>query len=97
MVSGLPYSLKVRWGVPSAQSPNRQYLRAAMTPLRLRLKELRKKKGLTQRKLASLAGLRRATIISLELGQSSPRLATLDKLAAALEVPVGRLLIKRAT
>lgn len=66
-----------------------------MTPLRLRLRELREKRGLTQGALAKLAGLRRATIISLEQGQSSPRLMTLDKLAAALDVPVGRLLIKR--
>lgn len=60
-----------------------------VTPLRLRLKELREAKALTQQELADKAGVSRSTIARLETG--SLRNATLDmveKLADALDVNV---------
>ena len=64
-----------------------------MSPIVLRVREARKAKGWTQDELARRAGVRRATISSLE----SPRrqrvnLAVLEKVAKALGVPMLQLL-----
>jgi transcriptional regulator with XRE-family HTH domain len=66
-----------------------------VSPLHLRLRELRHRRGLSQAELAKRTGLRRATIVALERGQSSPRLTTLEKLATALGVSVVQLLTAR--
>jgi len=61
------------------------------TMIRLRVVELRKRRGWTQEELAKRAGVRRATIHALERG-ASPRLDTLEKLAQAFGVKVSQLL-----
>jgi transcriptional regulator with XRE-family HTH domain len=66
-----------------------------MSPRRLStmVKELRTKRGLSQRELAKLAGITDPYITLLETGQrKNPSLTVLKKLAKALHVPVTTLL-----
>jgi transcriptional regulator with XRE-family HTH domain len=56
-----------------------------MTPMRLRVREMREAKGWTQRDLAREADVRQATVSKAEAGESIT-LATLVKLADALGV-----------
>jgi transcriptional regulator with XRE-family HTH domain len=51
-----------------------------------RLRSLRERRALTQRELAELAGVSRATLISLEAGRDNPYPTTVRKLAKALGV-----------
>ena len=51
-----------------------------------RLKEHRKRRGLTQQELAILSGVSRPTIAALELGYRSAYPGTTQKLAKALKV-----------
>jgi transcriptional regulator with XRE-family HTH domain len=58
-----------------------------MTPLRLRLRELREAKKLSQLQLAESASVRQATISDLETGKSKGiDFATAEALAAVLGV-----------
>ncbi|NQT73582.1 MAG: helix-turn-helix transcriptional regulator [Chloroflexi bacterium] len=50
------------------------------------LKELRKKRVLSQRDLADISGVSHATINRLENGLQEPRFKTIRKLAKALKV-----------
>jgi len=52
----------------------------------IRLRALREKKGMSLRELADKAGVTFATINRIELGKTSPRFETLEKLAKALGV-----------
>jgi transcriptional regulator with XRE-family HTH domain len=56
------------------------------------LKELRERKQLTQKRLASLAGVTQATISELENGKANPTLDVIVKIAAALQFPPNALL-----
>jgi len=57
------------------------------------LKELRKKKGLSQDRLAKLADVANNTIIKIEQGENeNPTLDTLKKIAKSLEVSVDELI-----
>ena len=58
----------------------------------MRLKKLREARGLTQEQLAEKAGVSRAYLARLEIGRHDPPLSTLEKLAKALKVKVGKLL-----
>jgi transcriptional regulator with XRE-family HTH domain len=60
--------------------------------LTMRVRRLRKKRGMSQQGLAQRAGLSREYVARLETGQHNPSLATLQKLAKALGVPVTALL-----
>lgn len=64
-----------------------------MSPERfgMRLKELRDDRGLTQEKLAKLAGVSRAYLSRLEMGRHDPPLSRLRLLAKALKVKVSEL------
>lgn len=53
-----------------------------------RIREARKKAGLTQEKLGNLAGIAGPTIRRYELGLLNPKLETLEKIAKALGVSV---------
>jgi transcriptional regulator with XRE-family HTH domain len=57
-----------------------------------RLRELRDRRGLSQRDLAEASGVSREYIARIELGQHDPTLSTLEKLARALKVRVARLI-----
>ena len=51
-----------------------------------RIKEIRKRKGLTQEKLAELIGLEQNTISVIESGRNFPALLTLEKMSKILGV-----------
>jgi len=68
-----------------------------MTPLRLRLRELRDAHGLSQQALAAAAGVRQATVSDLESGKAQAvSFRVLEQLADALGVEPGEL-VERAT
>lgn len=50
------------------------------------LRELRRRKALTQQELADLAGIHRVTVARIESGADQPEAATIRKLAQALSV-----------
>lgn len=58
------------------------------------LSGLRQEKGISQRKLAELAGVTNSTISRIEADAVSPDPATLEKLAATLDVDKALLLTK---
>ncbi len=60
--------------------------------LAMKVKALRKRKGMTQAALAFKAQLSPGYVARLEIGRHDPSLSTLLKLARALGVKVGRLL-----
>lgn len=64
-----------------------------MSPVRLRLAELRADRNMSKAGLAKASGVRRATIIELEKGRPTRvALDVLERLAKALEVEPGELL-----
>jgi len=54
-----------------------------------RIREIRKSKDLTLERLGEKAGISRGMLSRLENNQCSPPIATLSKIAQALEVPIG--------
>lgn len=52
----------------------------------------RKKLGLTQEEVAQRSGVQAGEISRIERGLRDPQVSTVEKLAAAVEVPPGRLL-----
>lgn len=54
--------------------------------LGLRIKELRKRKGLTQEQVAELIEMEQNTISVIESGRNFPTLVTLEKIAKILDV-----------
>jgi len=54
-----------------------------------RMREIRKSKGLTLERLGEMAGISRGMLSRLENNQCSPPIATLSKIAQALEIPIG--------
>jgi transcriptional regulator with XRE-family HTH domain len=65
-------------------------------PIVLRVREIREAKGWSQAELADRAGIRRATLSAIESGQTKGvDFATLERLAKALEVDPGYLIVKR--
>jgi transcriptional regulator with XRE-family HTH domain len=65
-----------------------------MTPIRtvaMRIKALREKRGWTQQQLADEAGISRTYLARIETARHDPTLTSLEKIARALKVKVGRL------
>jgi len=56
------------------------------------LREKRKARGLSQSELAAKAGSNKQTISRYERGERDPTVATVNKLAAALQITVTELL-----
>lgn len=56
------------------------------------LREVREQRGWSQEALAALANLDRSYLGEIERGKVSPSLATLNKLAHAIGLPVSELL-----
>lgn len=59
----------------------------------LRVRELRKRAGLSQQALAAAAGVDQSAISRIERGQRDVSLTTLAAIARALRVPMKRLLV----
>lgn len=59
------------------------------------VRNLRKAKGITQAQLARAAGILRPNLSRIEAGKHRPTLDTLEKLAAALKVPVVHLIVRK--
>jgi transcriptional regulator with XRE-family HTH domain len=64
---------------------------AAKTVVGERVREERKRQGMTQWTLAEIAELDRKHISMIETGQAEPRIGTLIRIAGALDVPVETL------
>jgi transcriptional regulator with XRE-family HTH domain len=58
----------------------------------MRIKTLREARAFSQEELAKRAGISRGYLAWLETARQDPTLTTLEKLAKALRVKVGRLL-----
>ena len=58
----------------------------------MRLKELRKRRGLSQAEVAIAAGISREYLARLEAGQHDPTVGTLERLAKVLKVKLSALL-----
>ncbi len=64
-----------------------------MSPLKLRVRQERQRRGWTQQELADRVGVRRATISDLERrAVRRLEIGLLDRIAKALRVPVKRLI-----
>lgn len=57
-----------------------------------KLRQIRKRRGVSQEKLAELAGLHQTYISSVERGERNISLLNISKLAKALDVPMSKLL-----
>lgn len=65
------------------------------TAVGMKLRNVRKEKGIGLAKLAQLAKVSKLTIIRIESGKASPRPETIAKLAAALGAPTEELMARR--
>jgi HTH-type transcriptional regulator/antitoxin HipB len=66
-----------------------------MSPLVLRVRDLRKAAGMTQAQLAQRAGIRRATVNRIENDRvTAIDLKVLEKIADALEVEPGSIVVR---
>jgi len=75
-------------GAPAAD----QVLPDDMPEIGANLRRLRSEQGLSLDKLAHLAGVSRAMLGQIELGQSTPTIKTLWKISRALELPFSALI-----
>ena len=55
------------------------------------IRKYRKQKGFTQKQLEDKCGINEANIRKYETGRQNPKIETLQKIAAALEIPVSYL------
>jgi transcriptional regulator with XRE-family HTH domain len=62
----------------------------------VRLRRLRRERELSTYRLAQFSGLTKQAIMALEKPNANPTLATLNKLAAALGVPIEELVKREA-
>ncbi len=60
-------------------------------PIGLKIRQMREEKGLTQSDIENASGLLRGYISRVENGHTVPSIETLEKFAAALDVPLYRL------
>jgi transcriptional regulator with XRE-family HTH domain len=65
---------------------------APIENIAMRIKILRKRRKISQEELAARSGISRGYLARLETGRHDPTITTLEKLAKALKVPVGKLL-----
>jgi transcriptional regulator with XRE-family HTH domain len=63
-----------------------------MGDLGINLREARQRLGLTQEDVAGRSGVHATEVSRIEAGKRDPKVSTLRRLAAAVEVPPGRLL-----
>ena len=63
-----------------------------MGDLGTNLREARERLELTQEQVAERCGVHATEVSRIEAGKRDPKVSTLERLAAALEMPAGRLL-----
>lgn len=68
---------------------------AVDSTLAARLREMRRRKSLTQEQLAAASGISSIMIAKIEQGKRQPRLPVLLSLAQALDVPLSELVDNR--
>lgn len=56
------------------------------------LRDARDRLGITQEEVAARSGVQAGEISRIERGKRDPQVSTLEKIAAAVEMPPGRLL-----
>ena len=66
-----------------------------MTPVQIRLREVRKSVGLTQAQLAKKAGMAQGEISRIESSATMISLDVLDRLCRALKCKPGDILVRR--
>ncbi len=66
-----------------------------MTPVEIRLRELRTAAGLTQRELAEKANLYQGQISRIEAGTAMIHIEVLDRLCRALKCQPGDILVRK--
>ena len=60
-----------------------------------RLNEIRSKRGISQERLAEMAGLHRTYVSLIERGERNVTIETIEKLATALDVEMAELMPRR--
>jgi transcriptional regulator with XRE-family HTH domain len=75
-----------------SEHTRKREVRRELVPFGERLTQLRRAAGISQERLAELAGVERAYVSSAETGRRNATLTTLYKLAAALNVDPGELI-----
>jgi transcriptional regulator with XRE-family HTH domain len=65
---------------------------APIENIAMRIKILRERQKISQEELAARSGISRGDLARLETGRHDATITTLEKLAKALKVPVGKLL-----
>ena len=73
-----------------------QRTKSLVEAVRVRIRELRLERGLTREQLCEAAGLSTDAVSRIEGGTRVPTIASLEKLAGALRVPVAVLLTDQA-
>ena len=68
------------------------FMEAATAPVGDKVRDMRKGRGWSQQELADQAGISMQTVSNLETGRHVPGIATLSKIAGALEVSITDLL-----
>lgn len=71
------------------------HILCGMTPVEIRLRELREAAGLTQSRLAEKAGLDQGHVSRIESGRASIGLDVLDRLCRALKCEPGDILVRK--
>jgi DNA-binding Xre family transcriptional regulator len=98
-----PLSYAILYGIPcygKREAVDRlfavPYLAADMTPIGLRVRELREQRGWSQAELCRQSGVRQATLSAIENNRTKGvDFETLEKLAVALEVHPAALIEKK--
>jgi putative transcriptional regulator len=70
-----------------------EFLSGKKIKMKVKIKEFRIKKGLTQEELAQRVGVRRETIVFLEQGKYNPSLKLAFKIAKELEISLEKIFI----
>ena len=77
--------------MPKLRRANSHSAEVLLRGLGRRVQEARKRRKMTQERLAETAGLGRRFVISLEMGYGNPTFIVLNDLARALRVPIKEL------
>ncbi len=89
----IPWDFARHYADPEYEKRSRAVAKNGRETLGRRLQALRQQAGLSQSELASLSGVNRVTIARIEIGERSPRYATLIALARGMKISISKLLV----